>query len=145
MELSAGITPAGRGQDEVAWSILGHRYLRKAECAACFCFETHDPPGTFVPPHVHPDQDEFIYVLEGVIDLRLGPDEAQARPGDLVRMPRGVVHAYYNRQPVPARALFWVTPTGRLRELFDQLHELADLDEVVRRSRACGVEFVAPT
>ena len=27
-------------------------------------FETYDPPGTFVPPHVHPTQDEFIFVYD---------------------------------------------------------------------------------
>ena len=31
--------------------------------------QTFDPPGTFVPLHVHPKQDEFIYVLEGVFAL----------------------------------------------------------------------------
>ena len=144
MELRAGITGAGEGQDGVAWNVLGHRYFLKAECDACFCFETLDPPGTFVPPHVHPDQDEFIYLLEGVLDLRLGEGTTQARPGDLVRMPRGVPHAYYNNQPVASRALFWVSPSGRLRELFDQLHELTDVEEVVRRSRACGVDFLPP-
>jgi uncharacterized cupin superfamily protein len=144
MDLKAGITAAGQGQDEVAWNVLGHRYFLKAESDACFCFETHDPPGTFVPPHIHADQDEFIYLLEGVLDLRLGDGTAQARPGDLVRMPRGIAHAYYNNQPIAARALFWVSPSGRLRELFDQLHELTDVEEVIRRSRLCGVDFLPP-
>jgi quercetin dioxygenase-like cupin family protein len=144
MDLRAGITKAGEGQDAVAWNILGHRYFLKAESEACFCFETLDPPGTFVPPHIHPDQDEFIYVLDGVVDLRLGEVATEARPGDLVRMPRGIPHAYYNNQPIAARALFWVSPSGRLRELFDQLHDLGDVAEVVRRSRSCGVDFLPP-
>src|SRR5262245_42599284 len=36
--LPPGITPAGEGQDEVSWSVLGHRYFLKAHGAACFCF-----------------------------------------------------------------------------------------------------------
>ena len=52
--LGAGITPAGSGQDEVSWNVLGHRYFLKAHGASCFCFETFDPPGTFVPLHIHP-------------------------------------------------------------------------------------------
>ena len=59
-------------------------------------------------------------------------------------MPRGVPHAYYNRQDKPARALFWVTPARRLRELFNQLHELGDVEEVVRRSKICEVDFLPP-
>jgi quercetin dioxygenase-like cupin family protein len=144
VELAAGITLAGEGQTGTVWNVLGHRYFLKAESSTCFCFETWDPPGTFVPPHIHPDQDEFIYVLEGMFDLRLGDAQAQARPGDLVRLPMGVPHAYYNNQSIASRALFWVTPTRQLRALFDQLHDLADVDEVVRRSRACGVDFLPP-
>ena len=143
-ELTPGITPAGQGQDGVVWNVLGHRYFLKADCDSLFCFETFDPPGTFVPPHVHRDQDEFILVLEGVFDLQLGDAKVQARAGDVVRMPRGLPHAYYNNQGEPARALFWVSPAGRLRELFDQLHDLEDLDEAVRRSRACGIDFLPP-
>jgi quercetin dioxygenase-like cupin family protein len=142
--LVPGITPAGEGQDGVAWNVLGHRYYLKADGDSAFCFETHDPPGTFVPPHIHPTQDEFIYVLEGVFDLLLGDGRHQARPGELVRMPMGVPHAYYNNQSVPARALFWVSPARRLRALFDKLHDLKDLDEAVRLSREHEVDFLPP-
>ena len=144
-DLVPGITPAGGGQDGVAWNVLGHRYWLKAECESMFCFETFDPPGTFVPPHIHPTQEEFIYVLEGIFDLQLGTARVQAKVGDLVRMPRGVPHAYYNNQAVPARALFWVSPGRRLRALFDKLHDLTDLEEAVRLSRLHDVEFLPPT
>ena len=143
-ELPPGITPAEQGQDGVVWNVLGHRYFLKADCGSTFCFETFDPPGTFVPPHIHPTQDEFIYVLEGVFDLQLGDAKVQARPGDLMRMPRGLPHAYHNNQDQPARALFWVSPARRLRELFDKLHNLDGLEEAVRLSRACEVDFLPP-
>ncbi len=42
----------------------------------------------------------------------------------------------------PARALFWVSPAGRLKELFDRLHELADIEEAIRISAEHEVEFV---
>jgi mannose-6-phosphate isomerase-like protein (cupin superfamily) len=96
--LPKGITPAGCGKagqpKEVVWSILGHTYWLKAECDGCFIFETLDPPGTFVPPHIHPTQDEFIYMLEGTFDLYLDGSWTQAKTGDLVRMPKGLPHAY---------------------------------------------------
>ena len=143
-KLEPGITRAGGGQNNVVWNVLGHRYLLNANSQDTFCFETVDPPGTFVPLHIHPHQDEFIYVLEGVMDLQLGDEKLQAQPGDLVRMPRGLPHAYANNQMTAARALFWVTPGGRLRELFDRLHDLTDIAEVVRHSRECDVEFLPP-
>ncbi len=139
--LSAGVTRAGEGR---VWNVLGHTYWLKADSENAFVFETLDPPGTFVPPHIHPTQDEYIWVMEGGFDLYLDGSWTKAGPGDLVRMPKGLVHAYYNRGDVPARALFWVTPGRRLKELFDALHDLADPAEVVRRSAACEVEFLPP-
>jgi quercetin dioxygenase-like cupin family protein len=140
--LSPGITAAGSGQDGVVWNVLGHRYFLKAHGGSCFCFETFDPPGTFVPLHIHPKQDEFIYMLDGTLDLQLGEVKVQARPGDLVRMPMGIPHAYYNNTDAPTRALFWVSPAGKLKELFDALHDLTDLEEAVRLSALHEVDFV---
>jgi quercetin dioxygenase-like cupin family protein len=140
--LALGITRAGEGQDGVTWNVLGHTYYLKALSDSCFCFETYDPPGTFVPLHVHPKQDEFIYMLEGTFDLQLGEEKLQARPGDLVRMPKGIAHAYYNNTGAPSRALFWVTPAGKLKALFDQLHDLTDIAEAIRISARHEVDFV---
>jgi quercetin dioxygenase-like cupin family protein len=140
--LPRSITRAGEGQDGVTWNVLGHTYYFKALSESCFCFETYDPPGTFVPLHVHPNQDEFICMLEGTFDLQLGDARLQARPGDLVRMPRGIPHAYYNNTGAPSRALFWVTPAGKLKALFDQLHDLTDIAEAIRISARHEVDFV---
>jgi quercetin dioxygenase-like cupin family protein len=140
--LPSGITAAGSGQNDIVWNVLGHRYLLKAHCDSCFCFETLDPPGTFVPLHIHPRQDEFIYMLDGTFDLQLGDAKVQAGPGDLVRMPMGVPHAYYNNTDLPTRALFWVSPAGRLKALFDALHDLTDIDEAIRLSALHEVDFV---
>ena len=59
-------------------------------------------------------------------------------------VPRGMPHGYYNRSDKQARALFWVTPGRKLRALFDQLHNLGDPEEVVRRSAAHEVDFLPP-
>jgi hypothetical protein len=59
-------------------------------------------------------------------------------------MPRNLPHAYYNRGDAPTRGLFWVSPAGRLAALFDQLHDLTDPEEVVRRSAAHDVDFLPP-
>ena len=142
MVLPPGISRAGDGQDGDNWNVLGHSYYLKALSEGCFCFETLDPPGTFVPLHIHPRQDEFIYMLEGVFDLQLGDAKVEATPGDLVRMPMGIPHAYYNNTATATRALFWVTPAGRLKELFDRLHNLTDIEEAIRISALHEVEFV---
>ena len=94
--LSAGITRAGQGEDAVVWRVLGHTYTMKAWGESCFSFETLDPPGTFVPLHIHPHQDEFIYMLEGTFDLQLGDAKLQAS----ARRPRPHA-ARHSRIPTP--------------------------------------------
>lgn len=140
--LPKGITLAREGMRKKVWKVLGHTYYMKASSDTSFAFETLDPPGTGVPPHVHPKQDEHIYVLDGVFTLYLDGSWETAGPGDTVRMPMGLPHAYYNRGEQNCRALFWVSPAGRLAELFDKLHNLTDPDEVVRRSAEFDVEFL---
>lgn len=142
--LPTGITRAGEGRARRVWNVLGHTYSMKAASASSFAFETVDPPGTGVPPHVHPTQDEHIYVLDGVFTLYLDGQWEKAGPGDTVLMPRGLPHAYYNREQAQTRALFWVSPAGRLAQLFDRLHDLSDPAEVVRVSAEHDVNFLPP-
>jgi hypothetical protein len=60
-----GITRYGESLDNIVWNILGQTYKPVQLSEASFAFDTLFPPGTFVPPHFHPEQDEFIRVLEG--------------------------------------------------------------------------------
>jgi quercetin dioxygenase-like cupin family protein len=144
VQLAPGITTAGTGIDDVVWNILGHTYYLKSETASMFAFETLDPPGTYVPPHIHPTQDEFIYVLENHFDLYLDGQHHVAKQGDLVRMPAGIPHGYYNISDTTTRAIFWVTPGRRLRELFDVLHNMTDPMQVVAESAKREVLFLRP-
>ena len=82
---------------------------------------------------------------EGQLELKLDGKWFTARAGDLVRMPRGVPHGYFNKSDKPARALFWVSPAGRLEDLFKKLHNLTDVEEVVRLSAEHDVDFLPPS
>jgi quercetin dioxygenase-like cupin family protein len=128
--LEKGITPNGMGYRGKTWNILGQVYFPKAVTDSTFAFETNSEPGQFVPVHVHPTQDEFILVQEGVLDLKLDGVWVQAKAGDLVRMP----HGYFNKPEKPARALFWGSP----------MQKLTDPAEVVRISADHEVDFLPP-
>ena len=142
--MDAGVTRSGAGIDGVAWDILGQTYRPVAQTSAAFAFDTLFPPGTFVPPHVHPFQDEFIRVQEGEFELWLDGTETRAGAGDLVRLPRGQPHGIFNRSGHPVRALFWVAPSLRLYDLFTQLDRLTDPAELVRVSALHDVHFLPP-
>ncbi len=144
MKLDGGITKDGTAYHGRELNILGQRYFPKASCEASFAFEANSEPGQFVPVHVHPTQDEFILVQEGTLELKLDGVWQTARAGDLVRMPRGVPHGYFNKSDKPVRALFWVSPAGRLEALFEVLHNMTDVPAVIAASAAHDVEFMAP-
>ena len=142
--LEKGITANGTGFSDITWNILGQVYYPKAAADSTFAFETNSDPGQFVPVHIHPTQDEFILVQEGELDLKLDGKWVKARAGDLVRMPRGIPHGYFNKSDKPCRALFWVSPAGKLEDLFKQLDNMSDPAEVVKVSALHDVDFLPP-
>jgi quercetin dioxygenase-like cupin family protein len=142
--LSPGVTPAGEGIDGVVWNILGQTYKPVAHSDACFAFDTLFPDGTFVPPHIHAAQDEFIRVVEGRFDLVLDGQALQAKAGDLIRLPMGIMHGIFNKSGAPVRALFWVSPAHGLYSLFTRIHNVADPGEVVRIASEFDVTFLPP-
>jgi quercetin dioxygenase-like cupin family protein len=142
--MPAGITPASEGFDNVVWSILGQTYTLKQQSADSLAWHAVFPDGTFVPPHIHPTQDEFVYVLSGRYDLWLDGKDFVAKAGDLVRMPRGIPHGIFNKSGETATSLFWVTPTCSLKTLFDRIHQVPDPAEVVRIAAEHDVNFLPP-
>ena len=140
----AGITRANEGMQGISWSILGQTYVPKTRTEHSFSWHATFPPGTFVPPHIHPTQDEFIYMLDGTFELMLDGQTHHAKTGDLVRMPMGIPHGIFNKSEDAVKALFWVSPALSLRQLFDKIHNLADPEEVVRLAAQHEVEFLPP-
>ncbi|PZP64940.1 MAG: hypothetical protein DI596_00620 [Azospira oryzae] len=49
------------------------------------------PPGTYFPPHTH-EVDKIDAVLSGRFRLTVQGEEVVLEPGDLLPVPRGVVH-----------------------------------------------------
>ncbi|MEM1201561.1 MAG: cupin domain-containing protein [Pseudomonadota bacterium] len=143
-EMTAGVTPSGEGIDGISWNILGQTYVPMQLTESSFSWHATFPPGTFVPPHVHPDQDEFIYMLNGRFDLFLDGADASATNGDLIRLPRGIAHGIFNKSDHDVECIFWVSPTQKLWDLFHKIHNVPDPGEVVRLAAEHTVNFLPP-
>ncbi len=143
---TAGITRSPDGLDGVVWTILGQTYVPKSVTEHSFAWHATFPPGTFVPPHAHPMQNEYLYILAGRLDFWLDGEEVQAGPGDTVRLAMGEPHGIFNKSGETATALFWVAPTGTLYELFKGIHELPEQtpDAVVALAAEHEVFFLPP-
>ena len=147
--MTAGVTQQGASVDGVVWHILvwhilGQTYTPLQVTESSFSWHALLPPGTFVPPHIHPTQDEFIYVLNGRFDLLLDGQSANASGGDLIRLPRGIPHGLFNHSQADITCLFCVSPTRRLWDLFQAIDNVPDPAEVVRLARLHEVNFLPP-
>ena len=69
--------------------------------------ETFEPGAQSALRHWHTLSDEFVYVLEGEMVLRMNDDETTLRPGMCVGFKAGVRngHHFVNRSDKPARML----------------------------------------
>jgi uncharacterized RmlC-like cupin family protein len=69
---------------------------------------------------------------------------ATASAGDFIRLPRGIMHGLFNKSEQPIKCLFWVSPTGKLFELFKKIDGLPDPAEVTRLAALHDVNFLPP-
>src|SRR5258707_11120306 len=124
--LTAGITKANTGIDGIVWQILGQTYVPKQVSEHSFAWHATFPPGTFVPPHIHPTQEEFIYMFEGRFDLLIDGKDYVAGPGGLIRRPIGNAPATFNKTDHPGNCSFWRSPTRALYVLIPAMHSMKE-------------------
>jgi hypothetical protein len=56
----------------------------------------------------------------------------------------GVSHGYLNTSHKPCRALSWVSLAGELKEPFDELRNMTDVEAVVKVSTGHDVDVLPP-
>ncbi len=133
--------------DEIAIGGIAVRFLLEGEQTggSLAMFEFGVAAGTTVPaPHSHDGYDETIYGLAGVLTWTVDGEAHDVGPGQVLTIPRGVVHGFDNTGDGDARALAVVTPgvlgPAYFREIAAVLEraageppDLAALAEVMRR------------
>ncbi len=73
---------------------------------------TWTPPGGGPPPHVHANEDEMFYILDGKLLFIDNQHTFTAGPGSAVYLKKGVPHAFKNIGDSPATFLVTATPAG---------------------------------
>ena len=62
------------------------------------------------PPHSHTDNEECVYVLEGVLRYTVDSNTRDLQPGEWMSTPKGSVHHFSNPGREATRALVVMTP-----------------------------------
>jgi quercetin dioxygenase-like cupin family protein len=74
--------------------------------------EAFASPGNGPPPHLHKNEDETLYVLEGDFEILNGEHLMSAKPGALAFVPKGTVHRFRCIGNSAGRLLLVYTPGG---------------------------------
>ncbi len=116
--------------------------------------ETDDPRGSGPPLHLHHNEDETFYVLEGEVTILVGEERIDLKAGDYLFAPRGIAHTYIVRSE-RARMLVTASPGG-VEQVFVSLGVpvtgsepptdavMPPMDELVRLFAGYGCEILGP-
>ena len=147
---------SGEGLADVWWK-SGRVTVKAAAAQTGHAFsqiETDDPRGSGPPLHLHHNEDETFYVLEGAVTLLVGDERFDLDAGDYCFGPREVPHAYIVRSE-RARMLVTASPGG-VEEVFVSLGVpvtgseppadavMPPMDELMRLFAGYGCEILGP-
>lgn len=74
----------------------------------------HVAPGNGHPFHYHSTMEEIIYVLSGRAEQWIEEEQRDLGPGEMVHIPKGVVHGTYNAGDQPLVFLAVLSPSEEL-------------------------------
>ncbi len=112
-------------------------------------FESCVPGGLAVPLHVHHEQDEWFWVLEGNFVFEVGGESYRLSPGASLLAPRQLPHRWKKTPEADGRLLILLQPAGCMEKFFarfaalsdEQRQDMAVLDGLFAD---CGMELLGP-
>ncbi|HEX3599596.1 MAG TPA: cupin domain-containing protein [Lacipirellulaceae bacterium] len=105
------------------------------------------------PQHLHYDQDEWIYVIDGEIEVQIDKKQFRVGPGESVFIPRKVAHLWGNVSGKPGKVINVYQPAGKMEEFFRELskydgnpafHEALSVAEMQRFFEEYGMDLLGP-
>ncbi|NNF02834.1 MAG: cupin domain-containing protein [Rhodothermales bacterium] len=112
-------------------------------------FEDLVEPGVGPGRHIHHEQDEAFFFLEGRFDVEVDGVLHHVEPGDVAFVPRGTIHAFKNVGTTTGRIRYLFTPALGIEEMFRAFYEALeagdlDADSMAEIAMQYGQEFVGP-
>jgi mannose-6-phosphate isomerase-like protein (cupin superfamily) len=112
-----------------------------------YIFEHRDMGKGGPPRHIHPEQDEWFYVVAGEYAIEVGEDKFRLGPGDSLFAPRRVPHAWACISDQPGTLITVVSPVGPFEQFMRDTTRHAALpspEEIEQAFEAGGMKVVGP-
>jgi len=112
-------------------------------------FEDIVEPGIGPGRHIHKEQDETFFIMEGQFDIEIGGTLHHVKPGDVAFVPRGTIHAFKNVGQTQGRLRYAFTPASDIEAMFRAFYDAAgdappSQEMFERIALAHGQKFVGP-
>lgn len=75
------------------------------------------------PLHIHPNQDEIFFVIDGSYIFQVGDDRHDLKTGDTIFLPRNVPHSFA-QVSLTGKMLFLFQPSGKMEDFFRAIGNL---------------------
>ena len=99
------------------------------------------------PRHLHYEQEEWFFAIEGEYLLEIGEERFDLGPGDSILAPRKVPHAWAFKGKDHGRLLIAFQPAGLMESFFNELAKIKgdpEKTELKRLFNAHGMEITGP-
>ena len=97
------------------------------------------------PRHLHYDQEEWFYVVEGEFLMEVGPERLRLQPGDSLLAPRNVPHVWAYVGDTRGRILVAFSPAGKMEAFFREVTKANAMPpQEPALWRAHGMELLGP-
>jgi quercetin dioxygenase-like cupin family protein len=95
--------------------------------------------------HLHVDQDEWFYAVEGEFMVEVGEDRIKLNPGDSLLAPRRVPHVWAYVGDTRGRMLIAFMPAGKMEAFFREVTKANAMPpQDPKLWRAHGMELLGP-
>ena len=98
--------------------------------------------GNEPPAHVHQNEDESYYILEGSIRFWIGDQIIDCKPGDFIHLPKAVPHKF-ELQSDCVKELMWISPSGLEKWFWDNSVPAPDMKPLPVMTRPPAPEMIA--
>jgi quercetin dioxygenase-like cupin family protein len=143
----------GHGEDRlgerhtIGVSTTDFKVLTQDSAGSVFIMEHTSQKKGGPPRHLHHNEDEWWYVIDGEYIVEIGSDRFQLKPGDSILGPRDLPHAWAFVSDTPGRLLIAFAPANKMETFFRDNAKRRKDGEYLNDAqvyRAYGLELLGP-